>query len=335
MEGNARERGESTLVHAATNRMSEALSAWVDADFDRAASSAPMAVELLGKAVLWKVNPTLLVPLEVKQEAALVVLATEPTLESPSLRTIGLRIALGRLTRVFGDLPVPSKRQDRLVECRNGSVHVGTLPRSGENSAEVVARQVLADSLALCDFLLPHVSSSSEHFHGERVDLVAGLLQAQRTDVEHRVARLRTQASERLDRWREYFDDEEVWERAAAELEAGAEFEFAPEHFGSELGGLNQVCPVCGWSGRLLGRVDVDGDVDVEGGPDGPTYHGYWVLTFYPRLFACNVCKLMLTDAQQLAAAGLANTEREVSEADLGEEFDASAWAEWLYGDGD
>lgn len=312
--------------------MSEALSAWVDEDFDRAASSAPMAVELLSKAVLWAVNPTLLVPLDVKQEAALVALATDPSLDSASLRTIGLKVALGRLTRVLGDLPVPGKRQDRLVECRNGSLHVGTLPRSGENSAEVVARQVLADSLTLSNFLLPHVSSNPEVFQGDRVDLVAGLLKEQRTDVEHRVARLRTQAKERLDRWRDHVDDEEVWERAAADLETGAPAEFEPEDFGSEMGGVDQECPVCGWNGRLLGRVDVDGDVDVEGGPDGPTYHSYWVLTFYPRLFACNVCKLMLVDPQQLAAAGVATVEREVSEADLGDDFDAAAWADWLYG---
>lgn len=335
MNSDARTRGGQNLFTAAANRMREALSAWVEEDFDRAASSAPMAVELLGKAALWAVNPTLLVPLDGKQEAALVTLATDPSLDSPSLRTIGLRVALGRLTRVFGDLPVPGKRQDRLLECRNGSLHVGTLPRSGDNSAEVVARQVLADSLTLCDFLLPHVSTEPTEFYGDRVDLAAGLLQEQRTDVEHRVARLLTHAKEGLERWREHLDDEAVWERAAADLAAGAPTAFAPEDFGSEMGAVDQRCPVCDWEGRLLGRVDIDGDVDVEGGPDGPTYSSYWILTFYPRLFACNVCKLMLFDPQQLAAAGIATEEREVQEADLGDDFDATAWADWLYGDHD
>lgn len=78
----------------------------MDGDFDRAAVSAPLAVEHVCTAALWHSYPTLLVPLEAKQEAALVALATDPRLDSPSLRTIGLRAALGRLTKVLGDLPM-------------------------------------------------------------------------------------------------------------------------------------------------------------------------------------------------------------------------------------
>ena len=296
MDNDARSRGATNLLVGATTRIREALGAWLDEDFDRAASSAPMAVELVAKAALWHANPTLLVPLEVKQEAALVVLATEPNLDSPSLRTIGLRVALGRLTRMLGDLPVPGKRQDRLVDCRNGSLHVGTLPTSGAHSAEVVARQVLADSLTLCNFLLPHLGHESAEFYGERVDLVSGLLEAQRSELGHRVARLLAQAADRRDRWREHFNDEALWERSASELEAAGAEAFPPEDFGLEMGGIDQECPVCGYKGRLLGRVDVEGDADVEYEDGGPVYYGYWRLTFYPRHFACNVCKLILSD---------------------------------------
>jgi hypothetical protein len=79
-----------------------------------------------GFSALWQVFPTLLVPLGAKQEAARVALATDPHLDSPSLRMIGRKAALGQLARVLGELSVPGKRQDRLVDCRNGSLHVGT-----------------------------------------------------------------------------------------------------------------------------------------------------------------------------------------------------------------
>ena len=325
-------RDAMRLVTAASHRIREALDAWLEEDFDRAASSAPLALELLGKAVLWRTNPTLLVPLESHQEAALVSLAIEPSLRSPSLRTIGLKAALGRLTRVLGDLPVAGKRQSRLIDCRNGALHVGTLPETGELSSEVLARQVLADALTLCNFLLPHMELLATEFYAEKLELVNGLLQDQRSELEHRVQRRLAQAQDRLTRWREHVDDEELWESSATDLEAAAETALPPENFGMEMGGIDQVCPVCGFEGRLLGRVDVDGDADVEYEDGGYSYHGYWVLTFYPRQFACNVCKLSLVDPQELSAAHVPSHEREVSESDLGAEFSSSEWAEMLYG---
>lgn len=312
--------------------MREALAAWVDEDFDRAASSAPMALELAAKAALWANNPTLLAPLDVKHEAVLVTLATDPNLDSPSLRTIGLRVALGRLTRVLGDLPVTGRRQDRLVSCRDGSLHVGTLPRSGEQSAEVVARQVLADSLTLCNFLLPHAGLNSAEFYGDRLELANGLLEAQRGEVEHRVARRQAQAEDVLERLRTHMDNDEAWERAAADLEAGAAEAYPPEDFGAETGGIDHACPVCGWNGRLLGRVDVDGDVEVQGGADGLEIYSYWILTFFPRVFACNVCKLTLRGVEELEVAKLPTDGREVQESELGDDFDITAFTEDLYG---
>lgn len=82
----------------------------------------------------------------------------------------------------------------------------------------------------------------------------------------------------------------------------------------------------------MLGRVDVDGDVDVEGGPHGPEYYAFWRVTFYPWAYACNVCKLFPADPQEPAAADVPAHEREVHEDDLGGDFSASEWAEALYG---
>jgi hypothetical protein len=335
VDANASSRAEQNLVAGATSRIREALGAWLEEDFDRAAASAPMAVELLGKAALWHVNPALLVPLEPKHEATLVVLASDPNLDSASMRTIGLKVMLGRLTRVVGDLPVPGKRQDRLVDCRNGSLHVGALPNAGEHRAELVARQVLTDSLALCDFFLAHVKVPATDFYGDRLGLANGLLEEQRSDLEHRVARRLAQARDAVERWRQHLGDDDVWSRSAGELEAAAAYVYPPEEFGFDMGAINQACPACGHDGRLLGRVDVDGDADVEYGPDGPEHYGFWRVTFYPRAYACNVCKLLLTDPQELAAAGVPAHEREVREDDLGDDFSASEWAEGMYGQRD
>lgn len=291
-----------------------------------------MAVELLGKAALWRLNPVLLVPLEPRQEAALVDLATDPSLESPSLRTIGLKVALARLTRVHGDLPVPIQRQDRLVHCRNGSLHVGTLPASGDDGAEVTARQVLADSLTLCEVFLIRLDRTMSDFYGDRLGVAQDILSEQRSEVEHRVARRVSQARERLEAWRDHVGDEGVWLTGVGELEGAAPHTIRPEDFGPEMGAVSHNCPACDSDGRLLGRIDVEGDVDVEGGPDGPEYYSFWRIHFYPRAFACNVCKLRLSSAQELVAAGLSAEARELHEDDLGDDFSAAEWADGLYG---
>jgi len=320
------------LVDAARGRVNEALGAWLDGDYDRAAASAPTAVELLGKAALWQVNPTLLTPLDGNQEAVLVALATEPRLDSAALRTIGLKAVLARLVRVRGDLPLSMERRTRLIDYRNGALHAGTLPSSGAQRAELIARQVLADSLTLCEDLLRDLDLVSEVFYGDRAEVVQDLLAHKRSDIEHEVRRRLAQAREQVERHRVGLDDDEIWSRTAGELEANAAHAIAPEEFGFEMGGIDYECPACGYDARLLGRIDVESDVDFEHGRDGPEIYGFWRVRFYPRAFGCNVCKLRLISTEELEAAGVPAHEREVKEDDLGDDFRAWEWAEMLYG---
>ena len=48
------------LITRAQHRANNALTAWNDNDYDSACVMAPIAVELLGKAALWSINPALL-----------------------------------------------------------------------------------------------------------------------------------------------------------------------------------------------------------------------------------------------------------------------------------
>jgi hypothetical protein len=328
----ARRRAEDSLVTSAANRLAEALRAWIEEDFDGAASSAPMALELLVKGALWKVHPTLLVLLDSKQERALVTLVTDPRLDHPQLRTSGLAAALGRLVALRGELPVPADRQKQLVACHNGGMHVGTLPRSGAHSAEVVAGEVLADTLVLCNYLLSDLGRESSVFYGDRHALVSSLLEARGSEIHSRVARKQAQAQARLDQWQRHVDNQELWEESARQLEVAAEAAFAPKDFGQDVEGIAQDCPVCGFSGRLLGRLDVDGEADVEYEDGGPVHYGYWVLSLHPQSFACNVCKLRLHGTEELRLGPLPAAARQVKETELSADFDASEFAHHLYG---
>lgn len=80
--------------------------AWANGNYDKVALMAPLALEHLGKAVLWRCNPVLLTPLGDNAEASLMSLATAPSLGSPKLRTIGLKQVLDRVEIVIEGLAI-------------------------------------------------------------------------------------------------------------------------------------------------------------------------------------------------------------------------------------
>ncbi len=60
---------------------------------------APIGVEHLGKAALWRRHPALLVPLTPNAEESLHLLIGKPDLAHPRLRTIGLALVIQRLEK--------------------------------------------------------------------------------------------------------------------------------------------------------------------------------------------------------------------------------------------
>jgi hypothetical protein len=82
---------EVRLISSAARWMNDALNAWAVDDYGKVAVLAPLAVEHLGKAALWRENPVLVIPLSPDAEASLFSLATQPDLASPKLRTVGPR----------------------------------------------------------------------------------------------------------------------------------------------------------------------------------------------------------------------------------------------------
>jgi hypothetical protein len=110
----ALKRGQATTVRSAARWIRDALTAWAEDDFPKVATLAPLAVEHLGKAVLWNANPALLVPLSQDAEASLFILVERPDLSASKLRTIGLKIVLGRLEMLLSGLPIDPKQRTRM-----------------------------------------------------------------------------------------------------------------------------------------------------------------------------------------------------------------------------
>jgi hypothetical protein len=321
-------RVEAHLVNSAAGWMDDALNAWAADDYAKVAVLAPLAVEHLGKAVLWRENPVLIVPLTADAENSLFSLATKPDLASPKLRTVGLATLLRRLEQLLGGLPIDQKQRARMVEIRNGAMHVGLPTQS---------RHVLVDSLAVCGVLLECLGEDSRAFYGDHHANVLALLDEKRTEVGHRVAAKLARARHHLRELEQRLGDA-VFKETIDRLEELAADVLDPDDFGSGLWAVDAECPGCGSKGRLFGPVDADPELDYDVEPLGNgQYESYpvgvaWSVTLFPQAFACNVCRLTLHGSQELSEGRLPASRHEVSPGDLGDDFDPDQFAESQYG---
>lgn len=311
------------LVRSAARWIDEAMRAWANDDFSKVAAVAPLAVEHLGKAVLWDANPVLLVPLNQDAEASLIVLATKPSLVAPKLRTVGMAVLLARLEKMLGTLPVDAARRKRLIDSRNGAVHVGT---------GTASRHVLLDALLLCQALLGHLDASEKSFFGEHHAAVLGLLDEKRTETGHRVGAKRARARQHLTQLEQQLGTEAF--QAACDTLAARVAEIEPRDYGLGFYGKMHDCPECGTEALLMGDVTVDFDVDWDveplgGGEYAPIPISVTTVTLAPEAFTCPVCRLELRGLDELAEAGLPSQPLDVREGELAPDFQIADYVDW------
>lgn len=320
------------LVTSASRWLRLALTGWADDDFAAVAMLAPIATEHLGKAALWKRHPALLVPLASNAEESLRILISKPSLGDAKLRTVGLHLVLQRLQKYIDPFPLDENSVRRLVAIRNGSVHVGL---------RGPAKRLLPDVLTLCQALLNDLGVSPEDFYGDQEANVRGILDEKRTQVQATVAAKMARARNHLSVLEERLGAD-LFEDATSTLAADATFAIDAGLFSSfgDTVAVNHECPVCGTSGRLIGRLDADPQVDWDVEKIGDHYESYvagawWELVLTPHDFACNVCKLDLSGPEELAAAGLPAAGYELDRDELDEDFDVDEHARSMYTDYD
>lgn len=309
------ESATAQLTASSAKWMADAMVAWANDDYERVAVQAPLAVELLGKAVLWSKNPALLVPLAPNSEHSLINLAISPDLTDQRLRTVGLAILLDRLELVLGSLPVDKKRRGRLIAIRNGAVHVGNPDQS---------RHTLTDSLELCTLFLSVLGTEPENYFEDQRWNVKDLLTKGRSEIAQKVSAKRAQARNHL--WAlEQRLAPEIFEETTNSLEASARDAINPEDYGSGFGASDHPCPECGSVGLLLGRIDIDSTPDFDVEPLGNGHYSTYIAgmvaeaSVAPDTFACNVCRLTLSGRDELSECNIDSSYHTVDVDSLGE----------------
>jgi hypothetical protein len=311
----ARDPNVDTLVGSAKRCIAQALSAWADEDESTVAMLAPIAVEHLGKAVLWSRNPALLVPLSNNAEESLRILACQPDLTNAALRTIGLDVVLQRLSKLLDSVPWDNDGRQVLSSTRNGSVHVGV---------KGSAKRVLRAALASCSVLLVELGLDARNFFGDQEGNVRNILDEQRTEVQGRVDAKIAKARNYLG-----FLEETLGENQFKETTDGLEAERSCLdnlwNWSTDIIGIDHSCPECGCKGRLIGHLDADPQVDwdYEPGSEEPYVSGsYWLFSLAPEGFGCNVCRLLLDSPDELRAARVPSTRIDIETTAFDEDFD-------------
>jgi 8-oxo-dGTP pyrophosphatase MutT (NUDIX family) len=254
-------RDVMSLLVSASSWMNDAIRAWASGDFAKASLLAPLAVEHLGKAVLWNANPVLVVPLNPRDEASLILLATNPNLGAYSLKTIGLRLVLDRVEKVMGGAPaLDQASKERMVNVRNGITHVG---------AAELSRHVLLDALTVTNAFLENLNVDREIFYGANAAHVAGLLDEKQTETGHRVLEKRAAAAQRVGALKETLGEAEYL-ATAHRLEGQRDYLASPtETFGADVEAVDQDCPVCQSLGRMFGYIELEEQMDFDVEPFG------------------------------------------------------------------
>ncbi|MEL6893629.1 MAG: hypothetical protein AAFP84_18700, partial [Actinomycetota bacterium] len=179
------------------------------------------------------------------------------------------------------------KVRETLGRC-NMMKHVGTIANLADDE-----RIEQAGAFVEAIDLLVQIPPSE--FWAESLPIAESLAQEARDAVEIRVATAQAKAQERL---RTVGDRlAELAARAEAEIEADAD---------GDAGLFTAIeCPVCASPARAFGDLVDNGDVEVDWNRDGTNY--FWVAapTTIVDRFQCDVCELILTGRDEIAASGV------------------------------
>lgn len=314
---------EKPFVASARKWIAEALEGWAEADYAKVMALAPIAVEHLGKAALWDRNPVLLAILDRANQESFLLLATEPALDNESLRTIGLNDVLARVPSVYkSQLPISKERKTRLIESRGGAIHAGQFPPRK-------AQHVLTDALTLCVWLGEMLDLSTGVLFGVNSATAERLLDERRTERERHVDQRLAAASARFLKLTQSIGPDLMHE-TIGQKEAMT-WDAVPRLINYESVGTMRQCPGCHQNGMLLGDLELDPQVDVEGTPDGPVYNAGLDYYLLPDSFYCHVCALVLQDGKELEVVGLPSERFQLTGDELTDELldYASAQVDW------
>lgn len=256
----------------------EALTALEAEDYKQFVISGSNGLEHLSKAVLFKINPTLIADTASSRSAerALLHFAGSTQYSISQIRTVSLEGALSRIS-AFEVFRSSYEELSELVKARNSYFHLAISPHV-EPGLVVVFIQAVDD-------LVNYLGFSSKWFWSNKFDLSRSLL-------DESMGQLTALIKSRVQTAREYY-----LEHFGEILPFGLETNRPPIWTGEEL----QNCPVCNSFAIFEGTYEFDYEEDWD--EDGMA--GLYAINgrFISSKMKCLICKLVLNSQEELRIA--------------------------------
>lgn len=249
-------------------------------DFPQAAMWAALALELLGKSALSRVNPCLIA--DPNDDGLSLMIAAGLSHDHSRAKSIPAKAVMSRCERAFQ--PFSSKEAARITQARNEELHSGLLPFDGIADQKGWWQRYWVQA----EILIEAQGETTTSFVGsKRATIVQDHLDANAEYVKRQTALMITKAATH---WASISQNPSP--RGLRRLTLLAEFS------------ADQTCPACKQQGLLQGDDVAHSDVDFD--PEGPG--GSEQLDVYSDSFECPSCGLFLVGQQYLTEAGLPDT---------------------------
>jgi hypothetical protein len=274
------------LLSGSSDAIQRAIRHYLDEEYDHFLIHAGRCFELLGKARLAAIHPSLIVDKDFNSFLHVCGASHHSKRPPWNIKTITATEVLSRCTQLHPTLQVYGPRLQLLAEHRNSAIHLGEIV---EDEKKAIFHTLIASTCLIADEL----AISRENFFADFSGLVAAHL-------DESLAELNRDIAERLARCKGIFErrffalDEKQMQVAANSIEAS----YLTVKYESML----VDCPACGMQGLTSGTHDVDWDVDWD---EGYAVGGSAVVTLTAASFNCDFCSLDLDGADELKASGL------------------------------
>lgn len=297
------------LLKQGANAAQRAIRHYLDKEYDQLFIQAGTSLELLGKARLAAIHPSLIIDKDFDSLLHACAAAKHSKRAPWNIKTIGATEVLKRCTQLHPELATFAARLTLLAGYRNSTVHLGEVP---ETEITQLFRAYLAGSIAIIGGL----ELKAEEIFGEFTEMVAKQLDESSAEVQRTVAEKLALAKSNF-RMRYAALHLDQLQALVSAIEGS--YQNVREKYRDEL----ISCPACGHLGIAVGDYDVDWEADYDD-DSGLAVSGYPVVTLRPSTFTCNICGLSLGDASELVAAGLPDSisVEDVDEADFYDEPD-------------
>jgi len=288
------------LISKSSQWAQRAIKSYLDTEHELFFVQAGVSFELLGKAFLAGIHPSLIVDKDFDSLLQVCGAGTHSKRPPGNIRTIGARDVVARVSQVLPQLKSYEQQLGLLADLRNGAVHLGV-------TGSTTFTDAIGPFLQATQTLLESCGQPFDTYFGAYTEIARKLLDESSQEIERRVAVKLARAREA---YKEKFGELEtktVQQISGVIFKTYDFYKYQDEP---------EDCPACSELGVSSGDYEVEWEYADW---DDPTPEPK--VTLFVNHFLCKVCGLTLEGREEIKAAGL-REKMEIEDVDAADFFE-------------